>query len=209
MKKLTLTIAALLGLSMGAYAQGYIIVSAESLTGGAYVTTNTAYASSPNSWPSGGLGPVGTPITVELWAANPSDASVASTINNADLLNGATAVADMMASDDFTEVYSTSLTIDAGYGVGEFTQGSTQIAGLTGGLVSSGNSVVMVEVIDGNLEGVIGGLQGIGTSQSPVDLNGWNATGNNLLLSPVPEPATLALAGLGGLSLLLFRRRNK
>jgi hypothetical protein len=28
-------------------------------------------------------------------------------------------------------------------------------------------------------------------------------------LVPVPEPATLALAGLGGLSMLLFRRQRK
>jgi hypothetical protein len=30
----------------------------------------------------------------------------------------------------------------------------------------------------------------------------------NLYLVPVPEPATFALIGLGGLSLLLFRRRQ-
>jgi hypothetical protein len=30
-----------------------------------------------------------------------------------------------------------------------------------------------------------------------------------LYLVPVPEPTTLALAGLGGLSLLLFRRQRK
>ena len=29
-----------------------------------------------------------------------------------------------------------------------------------------------------------------------------------MLLSPVPEPTTLALAGLGGLSLMLIRRRK-
>ena len=34
------------------------------------------------------------------------------------------------------------------------------------------------------------------------------ANGLTLFEVPVPEPATFALVGLGGLSLLLFRRRN-
>ena len=33
-------------------------------------------------------------------------------------------------------------------------------------------------------------------------------TGFSLFLTPIPEPTTMALAGLAGLSLLLFRRRN-
>jgi hypothetical protein len=37
---------------------------------------------------------------------------------------------------------------------------------------------------------------------------GYDITYQSLSLSPVPEPSTLALAGLGGLGLLLFRRRN-
>lgn len=36
-----------------------------------------------------------------------------------------------------------------------------------------------------------------------------NGTGFQMYLLPVPEPGTLALAGLGGLSLLLFRRQRK
>jgi hypothetical protein len=35
------------------------------------------------------------------------------------------------------------------------------------------------------------------------------STNTQLFLLPVPEPTTLALAGLGGLSLLLFRRQRK
>ena len=41
-----------------------------------------------------------------------------------------------------------------------------------------------------------------------VTLTGWNTLDENLVLSPVPEPATLAVAGLGGLSMLLIRRRK-
>jgi len=46
---------------------------------------------------------------------------------------------------------------------------------------------------------------------SPATLSGWNTLNENLVLSPsapVPEPATMALAALGGASLLLFRRRK-
>lgn len=40
-------------------------------------------------------------------------------------------------------------------------------------------------------------------------INSGTTAGNmNLYLLPVPEPSTMALAGLGGLSLLLFRRRK-
>jgi hypothetical protein len=37
---------------------------------------------------------------------------------------------------------------------------------------------------------------------------GYNTTEIALTIETVPEPSTLALAGLGGLSLLLFRRRK-
>jgi hypothetical protein len=40
---------------------------------------------------------------------------------------------------------------------------------------------------------------------TPANLTGWTSP---VLLSPVPEPSTIALAGLGVASLLLFRRRK-
>jgi hypothetical protein len=43
-----------------------------------------------------------------------------------------------------------------------------------------------------------------GPAGTPGNMNGLFQFG----VAPVPEPATMALAGLGGLSLLLFRRRK-
>jgi len=40
---------------------------------------------------------------------------------------------------------------------------------------------------------------------TPATLTGWTG---NLVLSPVPEPTTIALGGLGAAALLLFRRRK-
>jgi hypothetical protein len=66
----------------------------------------------------------------------------------------------------------------------------------------------------------------LGITGSPVfpDLTGWDSSsqtaaaaaysgtklygGSDLILSPIPEPTTMALAGLGALSLLLFRRKQ-
>jgi hypothetical protein len=47
---------------------------------------------------------------------------------------------------------------------------------------------------------------GVGANVNGLPISGLNT---QLYLLPVPEPATMALAGLGGLGLLLFRRRRQ
>ena len=70
-----------------------------------------------------------------------------------------------------------------------------------------------------NIWGNGAGSYGMFIGEANVDGNGnvigdagwvyvYNETGT-LTLTPVPEPATLALAGLSGLSLLLVRRQRK
>lgn len=48
----------------------------------------------------------------------------------------------------------------------------------------------------------------IATDQGMLDVNSGSVSLVTIDITPTPEPSTLALAGLGGLGLLLFRRRK-
>lgn len=56
--------------------------------------------------------------------------------------------------------------------------------------------------------GALSWLASVGTSLSPASSPVGTAAYNGLVLQPVPEPATIALGGLGAAALLLFRRRK-
>jgi len=52
-------------------------------------------------------------------------------------------------------------------------------------------------------------MNGINFQIDPANVSGnYDITFNSLTLTPAPEPATLALAGLGAAGLLAFRRRK-
>ena len=73
------------------------------------------------------------------------------------------------------------------------------------------NSVTM-PLTGANLSNIAAGalINGVSFFIDPANIGGaYDITENSLTLSPAPEPATLALVGLGAASLLVFRRRNK
>jgi len=110
------------------------------------------------------------------------------------------------------------------------------ITGVTGTSVTPADAVIAVVAWTGGYStyaaalasgtsdiGILVFVQGVGpASPSPYteDIStGWNSTPNSptsaanggnedLILSPVPEPGTMALAGLGSLSLFLLRRKK-
>ena len=53
-------------------------------------------------------------------------------------------------------------------------------------------------------------VAGLNFQIDPANVSGnYDITYSSITLSPVPEPTTLALAGLGAAGLLIFRRRAK
>jgi hypothetical protein len=83
-------------------------------------------------------------------------------------------------------------TDDVNYNSGECFFGTTKLTGYTTTVATS----------------VSVGVTIIGNSAQTTGLPIGNSTLSQLYLLPAPEPATCALLGLGGLSMLLFRRRK-
>jgi hypothetical protein len=119
-----------------------------------------------------------------------------------------------------SQTYSTASSYDyyviVGWSANEGTSWSVisnDLAGATSWAVTGAGSWYGVSAVGDNYAGVSGG--------SPAPPSVWGPAGpattsfgsapTGLVLtpiSPVPEPSTMALAGLGGLSMLLFRRKK-
>jgi hypothetical protein len=223
MKKL-LTIAAALSAGALSYGQGYVNFSTPS----AWVSTNSV------AGPNGGSGPAGVQakasVTTYYYAlfVAPTTAATA----------GATVTGDPTTSGwTFTGDYATNGASKGNFvGYGPLDANSVPVPGFAAGATAdflvvgwSGNVgttwAAAQAVLDGNSSGVTGGVWSIGDSLvgneilAPAggpynDVLGVSASPSQIqgfvlgTFTPVPEPATFALAGLGAAALVIFRRRK-
>jgi len=191
MKKLILTVAMVAAVSVGAFAQGTI--SFQNAVGGVggRITTNNGTSS--------GLAQ-GT-YTVQILYG-----TTGTTLAN--LTPGAIFTSSTGSGLFFDGSTLTLTGITAGSGSAD-TQNNVSIAilGWTGNFASyaaavAGGAFVGETAVFNNPTG------GGGTpAAAAANLVNWLAA-NNLVLTPVPEPSTIALGGLGAAALLLFRRKK-
>jgi hypothetical protein len=200
MKKSLLTLGAVIGVAAGACGQGSLLFDIPSTVGVNSVSSSPADANTSGTdyFLNDGTGL----LTVSVYYAS----------NSASLLNEATTI----NTDD-----KSATTLAAGVAAlqADFTQESFTGEGGGGSTIVSGTlgMYALLVTYTGGYEGVMalnggGTAYSVGGGQNPAAsmFSNWASNQNLLLAIPtgVPEPATLALAGLGGLSMLFFRRRK-
>jgi len=219
-KQVILTTIAAGALSAGAYGQGLINVN-NSVANSPGITTqglNATSTSSATTYFSG-------TISLEVFALASATQGELNAINAyANTANGGNLALALAQTDGFLEVSTISVgssTIGAVSGTissGSFDFTSNANVGLANVTTSSVESLLLYAVVTGGAyagdSGVVAFNNSVGGSPfaSPpgtaASLTGWGTLNQNLVLSPVPEPTTMALAGLGSLSLFLFRRKK-
>jgi len=219
MKKSILTAIATTCVATGAMAQGGLgaftsVFDSYGFTVGAGQTTSAATAYFTGS------------IDIELLYSSTATAGTVTALN---ALDGTAGVEAAATADGFTVVSATSAT-GATAGIadgqawtvsgGELTSTDPGVVGLTSPVPTGTTGIIAMEatVVGGADNGFTGlvawGNQAFGLSQQThppgqTATTDTDAPGVNLdMVGATPEPTTLAFAGLGGLSLLLFRRRS-
>jgi len=207
MKRLVLTGIATFAFALGTFAQGAFQLDNSQGTYG--FTVNAAGSA---NWYSGTLG-------VEVWELNAASVPAGINITPAPG-SGATAYSAMVAAGFKKEATLPGLTASAAsISVSQVNMpdvspaGSQVVVGLAAWNTAATSWSAMLSSSDANTRaGVLAFLQPTVNynslpppTASPLNMD---SAGTDLVMMPVPEPSTFALAGLGAAALLIFRRRK-
>jgi len=206
MKRLVLTCLATLGLALGAYAQGSLVLNNA-------IANNGVAETAAGNYYSGTYG-------LALYELNV--ASIPAGINIAPAPGSGVAAYNAMLGAGFTALtageFDNQTMSEGTIALGTQTFANLPIGNVILGMVVWNSSAPLASELATPPAGAMLGVLAIPQTTVniagsppgvPLDLHaGWNTVGADLVMTSIPEPGTLALAGLGLAALLIFRRRK-